>query len=309
MQRFPEKNSSRNFHPLADFWVQVSSYSPKQSFQKWPSRFWKKTLRKTKESKQAFVGQPKNVCLASRGVLVSHLREQANLIARAAQSDASAVRAIIALCNRRLYRIARSVVRNDHEAEDIVQAAYGRAFTHLREFRGESDICTWLARIVLNEALGRRRRSDTAGHMSLDDQAYVKSLPLADEQPDPERMVAQREIYQLLENAVDDLPQNFRMVLVMRTLEGMSVEETASLLRIRPETVKTRLHRARALLRARLELDIGPLLTNAFPFEGERCMRLTAKVLSRLKSRGRGPSRIEQYFTLSGRACCKSRPS
>jgi RNA polymerase sigma-70 factor (ECF subfamily) len=193
-------------------------------------------------------------------------------------------------------------VRNDHEAEDIVQTAYGRAFTHLREFRGDCDICTWLARIVLNEALGRRRRSDAVGHVSLEDQVCAKSMPLADEQPDPERMVAQREIYRLLEKAVDDLPQNFRMVLVLRTLEGMSVEETASLLRIRPETVKTRLHRARLLLKARLKMDTGTLLTNAFPFEGERCMRLAAKVLNRLRGDGGRPhrrSRMQRAAALS----------
>lgn len=201
------------------------------------------------------------------------------------------MRAIIGLCNRRLYRIARSVMRNAHDAEDVVQAAYGRAFTNLRDFRGESGICTWLARIVLNEALGRRRRAYASGHISLDDHEHATSLPLADKQPDPERMAAQREIHGLLEKAIDDLPQNFRIVLVMRTLEGMSVEETASLLGIRPQTVKTRLHRARALLRARLEKEMGPLLTDAFPFGGERCARLTARVLNRLKLRGRSKRR------------------
>jgi RNA polymerase sigma-70 factor, ECF subfamily len=220
------------------------------------------------------------------GVTVSCARYEANLIARAAQSDAAAVRAIMRLCNRRLFRIARSVAGNDQEAEDVMQAAYGLAFTHLCKFRADCKICTWLARIVLNEALGRRRKPDTVGHISLDDHQRARSLPLADKQPDPERMVAQREIHRLLERAIDNLPRGFRMVLVMRTLEGMSIEETASLLGIRPQTVKTRLHRARALLRARLEKDVGPLLTDAFPFEGERCMSLTARVISRLKLRG-----------------------
>jgi RNA polymerase sigma-70 factor (ECF subfamily) len=189
------------------------------------------------------------------------------------------------LCNRRLYRIARSVVSDDSEAEDVVQAAYGHAFTSLRDFRGESSICTWLARIVLNEALGRVRRQATVDHISMQDQQGAKSPSLVDKQPDPERIVAQREIHRLLERAIDRLPQKFRMVLVMRTIEGMSVEETAELLRIRPETVKTRLHRARALLRARLEKEIGPLLTDTFPFDGERCLRLTARALNHLSYR------------------------
>jgi len=220
---------------------------------------------------------------------MSHQADEADLIARAIQNDVAAVRAITRLCNRRLYRIARSVVRDDHEAEDVVQAAYGRAFTSLREFRGESGICTWLARIVLNEALGRLRRQDTVDHISMQDPQGSKSLSLSliDKQPDPERMVAQREIQRLLERAIDHLPQNFRMVLVMRTIEGMSVEETAELLGIRPETVKTRLHRARALLRARLENYIGPQFTDTFPFKGERCLRLTARALKRLTLAGR----------------------
>ena len=210
-------------------------------------------------------------------------RDEAGLIARATQNDAAAVRAIMRLCNRRLYRIARSVVREEHDAEDVVQAAYGRAFTNLREFRGESSICTWLARIVLYEALGRLRRRNAVDHISMQDPQAAGSLSFADGQPDPERIVAQREIQRLLERTIDHLPQKLRIVLVTRTIEGMSVEETAMLLGIRPETVKTRLHRARALLRARLEKNIGSLLTDAFPFEGERCLHVTARALKRLK--------------------------
>jgi RNA polymerase sigma-70 factor (ECF subfamily) len=209
-------------------------------------------------------------------------RDEADLIARAMQNDAAAVRALMRHCNRRLFRIARSVVRDDSEAEDVVQATYGRAFTSLREFRGDSGICTWLARIALNEALGRLRRQHPGVHISTQDQQGAKSFSLVDNQPDPERTAAQREVRRLLERAIDQLPQKFRMVLVMRTIEEMSVEETAVLLGIRPETVKTRLHRARALLRATLDKDIGPLLTDTFPFDGERCLRLTARALKRL---------------------------
>jgi RNA polymerase sigma-70 factor, ECF subfamily len=214
---------------------------------------------------------------------MSHPGNEADLIARATQNDAAAVRTIMSRYNRRLYRIARGIARDDHDAEDVLQAAYGRAFTSLGDFRGESSICTWLSRIVVNEALGRLRRRSTADHISMHDPQGAESLSLADKQPDPERMVAQREIQGRLETAIDRLPQHFRVVLVMRTIEEMSVEETAELLGIRPETVKTRLHRARALLRARLETDIGPLLTDSFPFDGERCLRLTARVLDRLK--------------------------
>jgi RNA polymerase sigma-70 factor (ECF subfamily) len=234
-----------------------------------------------------------HACSARSNVPQSTLdrKYEADLIARAIQNDAAAVRALMRQCNRRLYRIARSVMRDDSEAEDVLQAAYGLAFTSLRRFRGESGICTWLARIVLNEALARLRRQDTVDHVSMQDPQGAKSLSLVDKQPDPERIVAQREIQRLLERAIDNLPQEFRMVLVMRTIEGMSVEETAKLLGIRSETVKTRLHRARAILRAKFEMNIVPLLTDTFPFDGERCVRFTARVLSRLKLPDRSEAR------------------
>jgi RNA polymerase sigma-70 factor (ECF subfamily) len=114
------------------------------------------------------------------------------------QNDAAAVRAIMRQCNRRLYRIARSVVRDDSEAEDVVQAAYGRAFTSLRKFRGESGICTWLARIALNEALGRLRRQHPGDHVSTQDRQGAKSFSLVEKQPDPVRTVAQRVVHRLL---------------------------------------------------------------------------------------------------------------
>jgi RNA polymerase sigma-70 factor (ECF subfamily) len=213
--------------------------------------------------------------------------DEACLIARAIENDAAAVRLIMQRNNRRLYRIARSVVKDDGEAEDVLQEAYGRAFTHLREFRGTSSISTWLSRIVLNEALGRlRRRQDTVDWTSMENQrasVEVISFSLVAAQLDPERIVGQRQIHKLLEQAIDDLPDTLRLVLVARAIEEMSIEDTAELLAIRPQTVKTRLHRARILLRAKLERDLGPLLTETFPFGGERCARMTSSVLERLR--------------------------
>ena len=214
--------------------------------------------------------------------------DEAELVAHAIENDPAAVRVIMQRNNRRLYRIARSVVRDDCEAEDVVQEAYGRAFTHLREFRGDSSIAAWLARIVLNEALGRlRHRRETVDWELIENQhragAQIISFPLEAAQPDPERTMAQREINEILQRAIDDLPDAFRLVLVARAVEGMSIADTAELLGIRPETVKTRLHRARALLRAKLERDLGPSLPATFPFEGDRCERMTSSVLERLK--------------------------
>lgn len=211
---------------------------------------------------------------------------EAELARRAAQGDAAAFRAIMQRSNRRLYRIARAVVNDDSEAEDVVQEGYVRAFAALADFRGDSSLATWLSRIVLNEAMGRLRRRrptvDVAAVESRQMQAAVIAFPLASREPDPERAMAQRQIQALLESAIDELPDPFRTVLVARAVEGMSIEETAELFGVKPETVKTRLHRARQLLRDALEKQIGPVLMDAFPFDGRRCERMTQDVLARI---------------------------
>lgn len=206
-----------------------------------------------------------------------------DLVRRALTRDADAFRTIIRTHNRRLYRIARGVVRNDGEAEDIVQEAYLSAFTHLYTFRGDSSLATWLSRIVINEALGRLRkqRQTSAVAATLAQDAQIIQFPLAS-RDDPERGTAQRQILQLIERATDNLPNPYRIVFVARVIEGLSIEETAGLLDIRPETVKTRLHRARQLVRKQLDEQIGPILLDAFPFAGRRCERLTVAVMQHL---------------------------
>lgn len=213
---------------------------------------------------------------------------EAELVRRAVRKDEAAIRTIIQANNRRLYRVARSIVRDDGEAEDVLQEAYLRAFSALAEFRGDSSLTTWLTRIVLNEALQRRRRRTERPAAQIDRpqarEAQVIPFPLTAHQPaDPERAMAQREIYQLLERAIDELPEEFRAVLVARAIEDMSIEETADLLGLKPETVKTRLHRARRLLKAALADHIGPLFSDVFPFDGKRCERMTNAVVKQLK--------------------------
>ena len=194
---------------------------------------------------------------------------------------------IIQQHNQRLYRIARSILRDNNEAEDVLQDAYCRAFSQLEPFRGEARFGTWLASIVVNEALGRRRLARPT--VELDDVAETRCLtaqiipfPNANLYADPETAAAQHQIQALLERAIDALPEAFRMVLVSRIIEGMSVEETAALYDIPRETVKTRLHRARRLLKSEMEKHIGPMLGGAFPFGGRRCNRLTEIVLAHL---------------------------
>jgi RNA polymerase sigma-70 factor (ECF subfamily) len=211
--------------------------------------------------------------------------DDAELVRRALARDVEAFRVIMQRNNQRLYRIARSVLRNSVDAEDAVQDGYVAAFCHLASYRGESPLGAWLSRIVMNEALGRLRRKPAASDfapLEAVPEAEIIQFPSSAPLDDPERTMAQRQILQLVENATDALPEVYRMVFVIRIIEGMSVEETADLLGIKPETVKTRLHRARRLLREHLDKQIGPVLLDAFPFAGRRCERLTTAVLNQL---------------------------
>ena len=207
-----------------------------------------------------------------------------DLIRRARARDEAAIRAILQANNRRLFRIARGILRNDSEAEDVVQDTYVRALTHLGEFRGQSSLSTWLVRIAMNEAMGRLRGARPA--LPLDEQREDKSgaevIEFRATSSDPEKSVAQRHIQAVVEQAIDDLSEPFRLVFIARVIEEMSIDETADLLGLKPETVKTRLHRARGMLRENVEKEIGPVLLDAFPFAGQRCERLTDAVLRRL---------------------------
>ena len=209
---------------------------------------------------------------------------EAELIARAKARDEAALRAILKANNRRLFRIARGILRNDSEAEDVVQETYIRALTHLDGFRGDASLSTWLSRIAMNEAMGRLRGKPRS--LDLDslppNKHEAEIIPLPNASSDPEKSMAQRQIQEVVERAIDALPEPFRLVFIMRVMEEMSVEETAALLSLKPETVKTRLHRARALLRHNVEKEIGPIVLDAFPFAGRRCERLTETVLKRL---------------------------
>ena len=214
----------------------------------------------------------------------------AELVRRALARDDVAFRTIMERHNRRLYRIARSILRNDSEAEDVVQQAYVNAFTHLGGFRGDSTLATWLSRITMNEALGRLRRErqpvDLETFEAQRTEAQIIKFPQMVTSADPERTMAQREILQLVERATDKLPEIFRIVFMTRVIEGMSIEETADLLGLQPQTVKTRLHRARRLVREELDKQIGPVLMDAFPFAGRRCERMTNAVMRRLAFSG-----------------------
>lgn len=219
-------------------------------------------------------------------LVTSLASDDAELVRRARIRDEAAIRTIMQTNNRRLYRIARGILRNDGEAEDVVQETYVRAFTHLDSFRGDSSLATWLSRIAMNEALGRlRRQRPSVDWTTLEPgtlNAQIIQFPVSATSDDPEKSMAQREIQHVVEQAIDELPEAFRIVFITRVIEGMNVEETAEILDLKPETVKTRLHRARTMLRTSVEKKIGPVVMEAFPFAGKRCERLTNAVIGRL---------------------------
>jgi RNA polymerase sigma-70 factor, ECF subfamily len=188
--------------------------------------------------------------------------------------------------NRRLYRVARAVAGNDVEAEDIVQAGWTHAFAAAEGFRGESQASTWLVRIVLNEAFGRRRKQRPMIEIEkLDERLAAGVIAFPSSRSNPETDAERAQIRGMLEKAIDDLPQPFRTVFIMRAVEEMSVDEVAEALDLPPATVKTRHHRARGQLKKALERRVGPTLNEAFSFEGARCRGMAERVLATLALR------------------------
>jgi len=208
----------------------------------------------------------------------------AELVDRARKRDREAFRAIMQKCNQRLFRVARAVVRNDHEAEDVLQETYLRAFAALDSFRGESGLSTWLTTIVLNEARGRLRKRRNTVELSVMEQPETKVVPFPGMAtvPDPESEAMRAQTRRVLEQAIDGLPSAFRLVFMLREVEGCSIEETAAQLGVKPETVKTRLFRAKRLLRQNLENSLSMTVAGTYQFLGRRCERLTEAVLARL---------------------------
>jgi RNA polymerase sigma-70 factor, ECF subfamily len=221
--------------------------------------------------------------------------EDEELVRLARNRSEPAFREIMRRHNRRLYRVARGVVGDPGEAEDVVQETYLRAFAKLSEFRGDAALSTWLTRIALNEALGRKRRQRPTVELSEIEApgrtGNVVMFPMSSGPQDPEAAAAQAQMRRMLERAVDELPESFRLVFVMREVEEMSVEETAAYLELRPETVRTRLHRARRLLRKSLDERLSAALSEAFSFDGARCARMADAVMARLNA---GPAASTQ---------------
>ena len=179
-------------------------------------------------------------------------------------------------CNQRIYRIARSILRDDSEAEDVMQDAYVRAYKNLSSFQGKSSFATWLTRIAVNEALQRKRRSKRID--PIEDGDRVMQLAASGESP--EQIYGREELRALLEHAIAALPERYRIVVMLREVEEMSTAETAEALELSEENVRIRLHRGRALLRKLLVGKAGLSVRDAYVFHLTRCDRVVANVFA-----------------------------
>lgn len=188
--------------------------------------------------------------------------------------------------NRRLFRYARCILNDDMLAQDAVQEAYINAFRHLHQFRGPGGFASWLMRITSRSAsrIGRREAGVRLLNAAVDPDDLTARYS---EQPEP--LAANAEIIGRIEKAIDHLPEGFRTVFMLRELEGMSIDETASILEIKPATVKTRLHRAKSLLRTRFGARLEELRPMLFDFAGVRCDRIVQQVFIKLKA-------INEYY-------------
>jgi RNA polymerase sigma-70 factor, ECF subfamily len=210
--------------------------------------------------------------VASEGTAISDVE----VVDRVLAGDTALFELIMRRYNRLLFRLARGIVRDDDEAQDVVQAAYVRAYYCLRQFRGPHGFRSWLARIAINEATARTRRA-----LTLIDDAGVVALQDRDT-AEPENAAIGCELLGALQHAIDRLPDEFRSVFVLRGVEQLSIAETADLLNLKPATVKTRFHRARRLLQAALHRTLDDFTRETYPFAGDRCDEIVAAVLTQI---------------------------
>jgi RNA polymerase sigma-70 factor, ECF subfamily len=218
-----------------------------------------------------------------------------NAVTRPAH-DAASFEALMRKHNRRLYRVARSLLRDDAEAEDALQESYICAYRGLGDFRGEAQLATWLTRIVVNECMTRLRRSARRDNIipivsapvhNAEEEDAMAQQASRDDTDAPDVALMRAEMRALLERKIDELPQDFRAVFVMRSVEELSVEETAECLGITEATVRTRHFRARSLLRDSIARELDVAERDAFSFDGARCDRIVARALERVSMSNR----------------------
>jgi RNA polymerase sigma-70 factor (ECF subfamily) len=204
------------------------------------------------------------------------------VVARVLDGETALFEVLMRRHNQRVYRAARAILRDESEAEDVMQQAYVNAYTHLRQFDGRAQFATWLTRIAVHEALARARRRGRS--QPLDD--FVETFMPIQTSPDPERQAFARELGTLIESAVDRLADGYREVFMLRQVEGLSTSETAQVLNVSEDVVKTRLVRARAALQRDLLDKAGAATSTAFTFGLIRCDRVVASAMARIAEAG-----------------------
>jgi RNA polymerase sigma-70 factor, ECF subfamily len=204
------------------------------------------------------------------------------VVRRVREGEAALFEVLMRRYNQRLYRAARSIVKDEDEAEDVMQQAYVNAFQHLDQFAGRASFATWLTRIAVHEALARRRRRGRAVEIEAMQSDDGEAGALTSTDPDPEEQALTGELRRTLEAALDCLSPMYRVVFVLREVEGLGTAETASCLETSEDVVKTRLHRARALLQRELLARAGQGARHAFTFRAYRCDRVVGAVLARI---------------------------
>lgn len=202
---------------------------------------------------------------------------------RVVDGDTALFEILVRRHNQRIYRTVRAVLRSDEEVEDVMQQAYLNAYLHLSQFAGDAQFSTWLTKIALNEAL-RRRRKRNRSFGDVNDEATMEIPDTSI--PDPEKQATASELRDVLEREIAALPDSFRIVVVMRDVEGMSTAESASCLDISEDLVKTRLHRGRTMLRDNLFKRAGVTLESVLTFGNARCDRLVAAVMEAIEREG-----------------------
>src|SRR5262249_47573864 len=203
--------------------------------------------------------------------------------------------------NQRVYRAARAILKDEAEAEDVMQQAYVNAFVHLKQFESRAQFSTWLTRITIYEALARRRKKRPEEPLSIsDEEGFGAAEPVSSSDVSPERRAYSSELGRMIEDAVDALPESYRAVFMLREVEGLSTLETAEGLGVGQEAVKTRLYRARAMVRQALTDRLGASAPQAFQFHATRCDRVVAAVLGGILKRAPSPPglRIRAFLPL-----------
>jgi RNA polymerase sigma-70 factor (ECF subfamily) len=204
------------------------------------------------------------------------------VVRRVLEGETALYEIIMRRYNQRLYRAARAILRDDAEAEDVLQDAYVRAYQHLGQFAGRAKFSTWLTRIAVHEALARVAKRRRVEEIDAKDKDGLGVQMLESKMPDPESQAARSEVSRLLEEAILALPDGYRSVLMLRDVEEMSTSEAADALDMTEENVKVRLHRARALLRKELYARAGATTSASFQFMGARCDRVVKQVFERI---------------------------